>query len=653
MRRCALLSALALWQTVGGQDVYDNMILARARRGDPHCAPAEQHQHVGEGQVEMLMKLGDLTDRVRINCAVINVRRSENSTDSCGDETLPSRVYLVARMADGSAVHEWHVDNVLGGSIDEVVYSTGGPANFSLEFHNDHQSCPVWATWSVNHCVAGKEGCPPVAAVDVTYTLPTLVGLTPASIYLKDSEPVTFCFQQARMPHPHDRAKAIHSEGVPPGTVDPCQYEGQHSYNMTHADGEGSEEVDEEGFYAYYTHRFTRVGLFFVCYAPYQPDGKYDYQEVATVTVFGGNPDYFVMTVRRPTQPHMPWTYVFSYFGEGLDLRPHEVRTTTEVGQGDRSKLVYQTGDCSDELKAGEPGAGGTYMGVDLGPDNTYPSHFSEYYVQFRTGGRFRLCYQRFGHEWIEVPNIEDLPEGFFAHDRPGHATPVPLGQQTTPTPAIVLTPQPGTTMTLQKYPTCTPRSRPPSTPPRHTEAEIEVANSTLPEGFLDALSNVLGVPSHVVQVSNPEFIQRKAGKGWVKHLQWDVDFYCSLHIMKDGTEGCNNRDLKNMLYLLNHNNDSCFQSLGIVRYSEHVAAAGIRIGCTEGPEDCDNTSPPPSSSNTMSVVFIVFAVLAGVAVVAVGSLYAWREGGFSTPGEMIASVTKGTSWGGADSEMI
>eukprot|EP00756_Hemistasia_phaeocysticola_P020275 Hpha_TRINITY_DN15710_c3_g7::TRINITY_DN15710_c3_g7_i1::g.41689::m.41689 len=647
--RCHLLLSLALLHTVSGQDVYDDMILARARRGDPHCEPPEQHLHVGEGRVGHLMSLGDLTDRVRINCAVIDVRRAPNSSDSCGKETLPSRLYVVARMADGSAVHEWHVDNVLGGSIDEVVYSTQGPANFSLEFHNDHQSCPVWATWSVNHCIAGKQDCPPVAAVDVTYTLPTLVGLTPASIYLKDSEPVTFCFQQARNPHPHDRAKAIHRDGVPPLTVDPCQYEGPHAYNISRGDGEGSEEVDEEGFYAYYTHRFKRVGLYYICYAPYQPDGQYDYQEVATVTVFGGNPDYFMMTVRRPERPHMPWTYVFTYYGEGLDLRPHRLRTTTQIGQGDRAKLVFQTGDCSDELKAGEAGAGGTFMGVDLGPDNTYPSHFAEYPVQFRTGGRFRLCYQRFGHEWVEVPNIEDLPDGFFSHTRPGHATPAPLGPaKVTPTPVTVLTPEPGTTITLQKYPTCTPRQRPPSTPPRHTDAEIELNNMTMPEGFLDALSNVLGVPSHVVQVSNPVYLD-KAG---TKHLQMDVDFYCSLFLKEDGTEGCTNRDLKNMIYLLDRNNDTCFQSLGIVRYSEHVAEGGVRIGCSSG-NDCLGT-PPHESSHVMGTIFTVLAVLAGVAVVAVGGLYAWRENGFATPGEMIASVTKGTSWGdGADREMI
>eukprot|EP01062_Namystynia_karyoxenos_P064982 TRINITY_DN5819_c0_g1_i1.p1 TRINITY_DN5819_c0_g1~~TRINITY_DN5819_c0_g1_i1.p1 ORF type:complete len:719 (+),score=207.91 TRINITY_DN5819_c0_g1_i1:128-2158(+) len=666
---CAALAGPALAQNREPYKPDDDLILARSRRGDPHCKPHERHQEVlKEERIALLQPLGTMTDRVRINCIVIDVRRHLNSSEAvCGSrDKLPYRLYVIAEMPDRH--HEWHVDNIIGGSIDEIVYSTDGPANYTLKFYNDHpDDCDYHVTWAVDYCVDGKDGCPVVRAVDVQNTLPTLTAVTPTSIYLRT--PVTFAFQQARTAHQHDRAKAIHRDAFPPGTVDPCEYEGEHAYHMERGKEEDSTEVLERGLQAYFTHTFNRVGLYFLCYGPHQEDGDIDFQEVATVTVFGGNPDYFVMYYKPPSAPSQPPVYVFIFYGEGLDLRPHVAANANHTGQGDRAKVVYQSGDCADELQPGVPGAGGVLMGTDLGPDDSASSHLAEYYIVFQTGGRFRICYQRFGHEWIEVPNLEDLPDGFFSHRKPGSGTPAPR-PPATPIPAVapgvapglppaprppVRTPAPPLAACAPHDITVPPRAKLPSFP---TVLQLTVAGGHLPRGFHDGISSVLGVPGEVVRLTDAERAEDSDGNAV---LRVDVDLQCSMYVSDTGLPGCSTREKKDLLIYLIVKHDACIRALNITGVAEKQAAG--TLVCVQGSTDgrCRSVgtpvAPPPAPSShgsTLATVGVVCLTVVAVAGIAVGAVWLWRRNEYASPSEVFASVAKGVSpWGNAEREMI
>eukprot|EP00755_Sulcionema_specki_P006811 Sspe_Gene.36500::Locus_17634_Transcript_1_1_Confidence_1.000_Length_1655::g.36500::m.36500 len=278
-------------------------------------ASAERHLHshcfgretvmedTQPGKTETLMKFGGWRTRLRILCMLEEVRPSlvAAQNPSCYRQTNPPYTLFIEAIHEDGVAEEWHLESLLGGSVEQLVYSTTRKAEFFLRFRNDHQECNYTVAWVVNYCEECDGGS------DVQHTLPAVIEMTPSSIFL--GERITFTFKQEVKPGAGDTAKVIPFNPGQQGNEDPCKHHEKGHHLAPDRNGSQSQEIHTSpNGYSYFTHVFNQTGLYYLCYSP---EGSNTYQEVAQVMAFGGDPDFYTYNYDRAAG-----VFVFHFYGE-------------------------------------------------------------------------------------------------------------------------------------------------------------------------------------------------------------------------------------------------------------------------------------------------------------------------------------------------
>eukprot|EP00759_Apiculatamorpha_spiralis_P027345 PhF_6_TR30172/c0_g1_i1/m.44265 len=450
------------------------VVVVQASRGNlmTHCGGQEFMEIVNwNDSAVTLVNFGDFrnnsgvpknsTMRLIIDCITTMVTYdpeslTSNSEHCHANELPPYRLFVKAEHESGR-VDNWDLESMTGGSLDQIVYSSPDPARFSLKFRNEHpQKCNMRIYFIIEYSFRVEAG------TDMTEPLPVLVEITPMTAYL--NQPTVFTFQLDRE-YPDDQMKAV-----------PVHHNCQNSTGDGVARGGDSKELHYDSVTkSAWTHVFKTPGSYKLCYK----HGDNKYEEAAQITVFGGNPNYFVVGNGNVQILWVGEPQLFRFKGQGLDARPGR----------DAAKMVFM------ELSCDDPATGGLLL-EDLGPDDQENVTETVYNVTFQLSGRFRVCYKPYGQPWVEVPDIDDLPDDVatpLVTPPPGKWSdaPVTVGPTARPTLKPTLPPTCGT---------APPREDPPT---YLTKLQVTVHATSLPVTLTTQFASLLCLPENVTIIDS------------------------------------------------------------------------------------------------------------------------------------------------------
>jgi hypothetical protein len=370
------------------------------------------------------------------------------------------RMYIKGETLQGeepSIVRRWDLEALLGGSVDYVPYALPGgrTGNYTLHFRNEHEKqCDVQVYFLVTY-LTDKDH-----AVDVDpETNTVLISLHPRTIYV--GVPVTLTFQLETPPDPSDLAVYT-------------QHDCSQGMQMAPGKEEDAGELHMQSIgpnRAVWTMTVMDSGTYSLCY---QRQGLYYF--VGQITVFGGNPGYYVINDGQARRYRIRDFWVVHFYGTNLDRR----------SGGDSAKIVKY----DDECATGDAVGGGMKQSDDLGPDDSFNVPTADYTIKLTKGGRFRMCYRRKGSNWIEVTSQLDLPSREPPTLPPATlptSTPTPLSTMIPFTPTYhpdtaadlgLGTPSPPATVSRTFIPTIPSTMIPPSSTP-HPDTAADLGYGT------------------------------------------------------------------------------------------------------------------------------------------------------------------------------
>eukprot|EP00759_Apiculatamorpha_spiralis_P018255 PhF_6_TR24760/c0_g1_i2/m.33956 len=371
-------------------------VSSAAQNLQTHCAGSEIMETVRwNDPAKQLLTFGDFSDtgntdppkltqgthRLYITCLTTLVTidpDSAHNNPKCNPKgPIPYRLFVKAEhQRQGSVASTWDLEDVVGGSVDQLLYSSPGHTRFTLNFRNEHREhCDMRFFYIIEYEFVIES------TDDVTNPLPGLVEVSPQNIYA--GKQVTFTFDVLDRTDTTDEVRVIPntyqcnmSAFLPASLAEPMQQGG--ISKETHGD-----DITK----SVWNHVFQSSGTFKICFR----HGVL-FEKTAEVTVFGENPQYFVVAesiilVGVPV--------LFRFYGTNLDTRAN----------GDEAKMVLMKYTCEG------PASDGALPTHDMGPDDTANATVSVYNVTFLIAGRYRVCYRRRGRAWGEVPDLDDLPD--------------------------------------------------------------------------------------------------------------------------------------------------------------------------------------------------------------------------------------------------
>jgi hypothetical protein len=423
--------------------------------------------------------------------------------------------------------------------------------------------------------------------------LPSLIEIEPQTAYL--NKPITFTFKQEDRTYPTDRVRAVLDSSFCNDTA---------GTEIGQGDASNSKELHYDSITkSVWSHVFTEPGSYKLCYK----HDALDFEEIAQLTVFGGNPEYFV--AGNPNDViYVGQPIPFRFYGTNLDLRPGH----------DSAKMVFMTFSCEDG-----PPSGGVVPTSDLGPTNEMNASVAVYDVEFKESGRYRVCYKRYGHKWVEVPSLDDLPDEI---SKP-IVTPAP-GQWDTPIQTYVSTgpPVPGTRSPYQTCPTAPPRD---DTPDYQTMLRFQVNSNpkditAFLQTFKATLAKQICLTPDEIKIDD---VHRKNDNIVVSlYIECDASMYYY-----------DSRERMNYIIYLSKSNSEAFQAMNDVTSLEEVERGFVAVD-TNDPVRVVDDRTQAGLSGWHIVIIVALCVVLIVAVLIAGIVYMGRQG-YATPMQALRNM--------------
>ena len=401
MGQLAVIVALVVFYVTG----------ASADKLYPRCGGEILSQSVAAGKTRQLHAISDESSRLFIKCIAVEVV-PENLAD-CDDATstaqneLPFRVFVrtAGQKEDGTTVEmEYDVRDTIGGSVNQLTISLPVRSTYKLFVSNtDKNKKCVLKTRSIFEYETQHQ-----TTIERQEPLPVLVSADPRTIYADKRSNTYFVFRHAddSIDFDEDSVRLIEAGNK-------CSDATQRSKIV----GRLALETDEDVI-TKHTAKYKHPALHSVWKYFFDSSGNYNlcfkhkdvtFEEVAELTVFGGNPSYFELTHGTGKQGQVflntPTTMRFN----GAKLKAQ-----------DFAKFVVDDTTCED----GDP-AGGAGLANHLTVNEVGGTATSWEFV-LKNGGVFKVCYKRHEHAWVEVPNIDDLPDQVVQHHTQAPPVPTP-----------------------------------------------------------------------------------------------------------------------------------------------------------------------------------------------------------------------------------
>ena len=498
--------------------------VGRADELYPRCSGNELSVKAAGSQEKSLFKTYGKAQTLLVECLAFEIKSmSARGVCEVAHQTmLPFNLYIRARgtLANNIPyVDRFDVKDVVGGSINRLTVTAPVDAEFELIFENKNTNpdCLMSARAIFTHTlVAGSQND----------NLPTIVNLDPRTAY--EGSPTNLVVKHSNNNHadallflvPVEDACATSTAAT---NLKPVTDAKQLAKYLTPFEGSADK-------YSVWTSPNPHTDNYKVCASV---DARDKGNEIALLTVFGGNPMYFEVAKGSGDQgkvyTNSPITLRFH--GYDLDTRPYK----------DMAKLVEESATCDANP------AGGVPLATDLGPADSYGPNtvITEWTFAIVKDGGYKVCYKRFGAPWIDVPSIDDLPPG---------AVQVPT---TTTRPPIPTNPR-----TKGSCPLASPRD----THPKYSNnyLKLTLRHATLPTFFRSLLSEVLCVPQSAIVFPIPV----DSSRGGTTVLYLDID--C------DGVS-CGSQDRKDyLLEIANSPRPPADYSSLMVALVEEVSTSGI-----------------------------------------------------------------------------
>ena len=511
----AAAAALLCVSTVSADSLY------------PKCSGTVLEDRAPQTQPERILKTledGKLMKGVRVSCVAFAVR-SLSSSGVCEiphQTQYPFRLFLRATGITNDNkpyTNEYDIRDTVGGSVNRLTVTSPYASKFEVVFQNAAQN---------KDCMLGIRAI--ITATELTGTddanAPTIVGVDPQTVY--QNSPTHFVLKHSTNPTSSESSNdimflvPIESLCTDTITRTSLSKESDAETLKKYLTGYGSNTAA----YDVWVSSKPAADNYRVCHAT---DGKGG-SEIALLTVFKGNPNYFDVVTGDDSEGKIfvgsPVTIKF--FGYDLDTRPNR----------DLAKLVDDSHSCD----AGGP-AGGVPIATDLGPADSYgvDTTFTTWTFTITKGGSFRVCYKRAGSSWVDVPSIDELPAG-AAPTVPPAPAPIPTN------------PVNGKSCML-----ATVRKDAPTYP---TMLKLTLAAADVPSYFRSVLSEVLCVAA--LSLSFIPVPQEPGAGGAVLYM----DIYCDPKV-------CSAQDRKDYLLEIAKQQTAEYKSLGISAVEE-VANKGI-----------------------------------------------------------------------------
>eukprot|EP00760_Papus_ankaliazontas_P027258 PhM_4_TR323/c0_g1_i1/m.10302 len=453
------------------------------RKLEQHCAGRIHRQLIrwsDPATPVFFFRGSEKATRLVITCISHMIAFTNRNESMCDPATIlsSSRLYVNAvelnsdrnQNVDKTREYAWDINRVIGGSVDSVRYSTPNPSQFTLRFRNEHDNmCDMELFFVVEYYLETET------TLERKDPEPGLVEITPMTAYINRS--TLFTFKLEDRAYPTDRVAVLRM----PASCKNFTHVYESKFMSRADDDQSLEPHDEEIRKSTWSHVFQEGGSYKLCYK----HGDLEFEEIAQMTVFGTNPQYFV--AGNPGQHlYLNTPIPFRFFGTGLN----------RADGGDEAKLVFWRFSCEEG-----PPSGGVAPSKNLGPDDNPSAVMSEYTVIFREPGRFRVCYKRRAtSKWVEIPSLEDLPKEVNMPI----LTPAPQTSRP-PLESPVLTYAPTSAPTVDPTSAgCRETAPPRSTYPTKSTLLVMQVNTARGKGvghsFWTRLADVLCVPASAIQ---------------------------------------------------------------------------------------------------------------------------------------------------------
>ncbi|CCW72111.1 unnamed protein product [Phytomonas sp. Hart1] len=335
-----------------------------------------------------------------LNCfvgEVFSVRGGQNPSeknkdiDYCRIESQTEYRYNLAVRAtymDSNGVQQisdFSIRDIFTGSLTKPTFRMPVLSTFSIVFTNlaTNDRCTLGLGARFDSILNDNP-----AEGNETEVIPALVALRPPTVYPLKGVGTIFVLQYPKN-YEETKAEANLVRLVSPSNS--CQESG-HGHYMEYTTDIPFDDVPPNPLQKYYMrkHHFYEAGSYRICYQENNTAAGY---ELGIITVFSGNPIYYIMIIDYNQNTYSHATLLIKFHGYNLDTRKNS----------DMAKLVDENDSCA----YGQP-AGGVPLNVPLLPKGNYGPYttYAFWKIVITQAGSYRVCYKRRGEEWTDVPNI-------------------------------------------------------------------------------------------------------------------------------------------------------------------------------------------------------------------------------------------------------
>lgn len=493
------------------------MTAAVADKLYPRCAAEELRATAGPGQtVDIGLRTPTPSAQLRITCLAFEVLSKSigaNGADSCAvphQTEYNFALYVRGDYQDAStgtaASIEFSVKDVNGGSVNDILLSLPAQGTFLLQFVNKAAAAvDAGCTLAIRAVLEYEADGVPVPAAGGA-TPPSLVAVAPSTVYVSSRQYAYFVFRHTAVA----TGASADSVTLVPAASSCATRDGVLAMLFVAADATQAQSLTagyiHPAMHSVWRFYFDTPGAYKLCY---KVASSSDAVAASLLSVFAGNPAYYevVRGAGPKGEVYLNTLTTVRFYGDALDTR---------AATGDRAKFVLDGESCEDGQAAG-----GVAVSTDLGPSNAYgpACTTSEWTWRLLSGGSFKICYQRAGHGWVEVPSVSDLGSG------PVPATPVPAASVPTPTNAVTKL-------------ACPMAAVGAAAPDFTTNVRLELAVGSVPTSYFRTLSEILCLPRAAVTMTHVE----PAGAG---HCTVYLDILCD---EADAPTDCSSAERKNYL---------------------------------------------------------------------------------------------------------
>lgn len=436
----------------------------------PACDGNEYNVTAASGSKTEVYKFSTQAQAMKVSCLayeVISVPNpsAKDNTDHClvaHQTTYKYTISLRAVYKDNVGVlksQDFFIHDMTGGSLAELIARVPYDSSFSIIFSNnaDNSLC----TLQLRMIFSAAAVVETVQEVIV----PTVISMEPRTAY-SNSGARSYILLDHSSSVPFLPSDTVTLVDFSLGSCDPNNGE---ALNTDYTSKLPSTMEPYSGhFYTIRTVTFYKPGSYRMCY---RPSGRSTAVEIATISVFSGNPSYYEFVGGQMEDGNIRVGVKTTIQFHGYDLNTQK--------DGDQAKFVNDWEDCS----VGSP-AGGVELATDLEPEDNYGpfTTYSLWTWVMEVDGAYKVCYRRkVTGQWTEVPLISDIQR---------------LPNNTDNTADI---PVPTNPTTHEECSMAVVNSQIPWA--RYKAATITLSVASIPENFIDNLMHLLCVPRGVFSI--------------------------------------------------------------------------------------------------------------------------------------------------------